>query len=42
MNRYLFKIYQFLKNKKYNYPVSPNKILGLLQKSQYWDSREWC
>jgi len=35
----LFKIYQFLKDIKNQYPLSPNKIFKELKKSQYW-SRE--
>lgn len=39
MKIFLFNIYQFLKYRKKQYPINPNKIFRELNKSQYW-SRE--
>lgn len=37
MNKWLFKTYQYFKNRKYRYPLNLNNLLVFLLKSQYWN-----
>ena len=40
MNKYKYKIYQYLKAHKYNYPIDPYIVFNQLLKSQYWSKEQ--